>query len=132
MALELPGDIEPFMQDHHAFERIHGPAVYALRLSKPDDLEATWDDHFDERPGYFAELDDATRVIYVGGARNLLRRLTDHKDGEKRLTVLTDLCDIEALRNVEWVDDPDRVEIEERRFALLLANHLPDTYVHQR
>lgn len=132
MALELPADIEPFMNDDHGFERIHGPAVYALDLQRPDGLKTEWDAHFDERPAYFAELQEAANVVYVGGASDLLHRLTDHKNGDKRLTVLTELCDIERLRNVRWVADPDRVDIEERQFALMLTHGLPDTYVHQR
>jgi hypothetical protein len=132
VALELPADIGPFLQDHHAHERIRGPAVYCLRLTRPDDLAAAWDTEFDHRPEYWDDLTDADGVLYVGSAKDLLSRLNDHADGEVRLTVLTTVCDIGGLRNVFWVDDPDRRRIEESQIATMMQNELAEMYVHSR
>jgi predicted GIY-YIG superfamily endonuclease len=130
--LELPADIEPFLQDEHSHERIRGPAVYCLRLTRPDDLAAVWDAEFDTRPDYWDDLTDADGVLYVGSAKDLLSRLNDHADGEVRLTVLTTVCEINGLRNVWWVDDPDRRFIEESQIATMLQNQRPDLYTHSR
>jgi len=132
VALELPADIEPFLQDDHQHERIRSAAVYCLRLTRPDDLAAAWDRHFENRPEYWADLTDAEGVVYVGSAKDLLARLNDHANGEVRLTVLTEICEIDDLRNVWWVDDPDRRFIEESRIATMLQNQRPDLYTHSR
>jgi len=130
--LELPADIEPFLQSEHSHERIRGPAVYCLRLTRPDDLAAVWDVEFDTRPDYWDDLTDADGVLYVGSAKDLLSRLNDHANGEVRLTVLTEICEIDDLRNVFWVDDPDRRFIEESQIATMMQTNLPDQYVHSR
>ena len=130
--LELPADIEPFLQSEHSHERIRGPAVYCLRLTRPDDLAAVWDVEFDTRPDYWDDLTDADGVLYVGSAKDLLSRLNDHANGEVRLTVLTEICEIDVLRNVFWVDDPDRRFIEESQIATMMQTNLPDQYVHSR
>jgi hypothetical protein len=132
MSLELPADIEPFLRDDHAHERIRGSAVYCLTLSRPDDLAAAWDAEYDHRPEYWADLRDAEGVVYVGSAKDLLSRLNDHADGEVRLTVLTTVCEISGLRNVWWVQDPDRRRIEESQIATMMQNHRPDLYIHSR
>ena len=132
MTLSLPADVEPFLQDHHTFERIRGAAVYCLSLSRPTDLADEWDRTFEHRPDYWEELTDAKRVVYVGAAKDLLARLNDHHEGEKRKAALLEVCAIEGLRNVWWVDDPNRRFLEESQIATMMQNELGDTYVHSR
>ena len=131
MSLELPADAEKFIPDGEGFDHLHTSAVYVLRLSRPDDLAAAWDHHFEHRPDYWESLEAADRVLYVGSAKDLLARLTDHKDGEKRLTVLTEVCSIDGLRNVHWCETERRF-LEESKIATLMNNELGDTYVHSR
>jgi len=132
MTLSLPEDIEPFLRSDDAFSQIHAGAAYALVLSKPDDLEAEWDRHFETRPEYWDQLVDAETVIYVGGSKDLLGRLEDHHEGDVRVTVLTEICEIDRLRNVWWADDRGPFLVEPQ-LADLLRHELPtETYVHQR
>jgi predicted GIY-YIG superfamily endonuclease len=132
MSLELPADAEPFLQDAHNFKRLRGAAVYALTLTRPENIGEVWDRYNDNRPDYWEELTDADGVVYVGAAKDLLARLSDHKDGEHRVPALMKVCEIDGLRNVWWVDSPDRRFIEESKLATMLQNERPDLYVHSR
>lgn len=131
MTLMLPADAERFLQDAHDYDRLRGPAVYCLVLERPEDLAAVWDDHFETRPDYFPRLEAAGSVLYVGSATDALGRLTEHKDGETRLTVLTEICTIDRLRNLWWCER-DRRRVVESQMASLLEQELGDVYVHQR
>jgi len=55
------------------------------------------------------------------------------KTATKRLTVLTDVCAIDGLRNVWFFPDADRQQIrrEERQSARLLRREFPNWYVRQ-
>jgi len=132
MSLSLPEDAEPFLRSDDDFSQLHAGAAYALTLSKPADLTAEWDRHFDERPDYWDQLDDAERVVYVGGSKDLLARLEDHRDGEVRQTALTTVCEIGELRNVWWADSGDPFLVETQLADLLAQELPPTTYVHQR
>jgi predicted GIY-YIG superfamily endonuclease len=101
-------------------------------LSKPDDLAAAWDREYDHRPGYWDELVACANVAYVGAAKDILGRLEDHRDGEVRQTALTKVCAIEGLRNIWWFDSADVAFERESKLAMLMANHKPSWYVHQR
>lgn len=131
MTLELPADAEVFIPEGKSFDALHESGVYCLTLSRPDDLAAAWDRHFEHRPDYWADLVDAERVVYVGSAKDVLARLTDHKDGDVRVTVLTEVCDIDGLRNVWWCDT-DRRRIVESQVATMLQNEYESYYIHQR
>lgn len=131
MTLSLPEDAEPFLTDGMNFSRLRGAGVYCLVLDRPDDLEAAWDQAFDHRPPYFEELRNARQAVYIGAAKDVLARLTDHKDGEKRLTVLTEICDITELRNIWWTD-PNRRFVVESQMQTMLQNEKPEWFVHSR
>lgn len=132
MSLELPADLEPYIQD---YDELHSAGAYALILDRPQDLQAAWEQYYDERPDYWRALQDAATVYYVGGASDLLSRLEDHRNGEVRQTVLTRVCDIQGLQ-VAWVaEDGDAEkarEVLEPRMARWLARARPDSYVHSR
>lgn len=132
VGLSLPKAIEPHMIDGMAFERIRGPAVYAIQLDPPEDIYTAWDQHFDHRPDYLTDVQAAKRVLYVGAANDLLRRLNDHNDGEKRKSALLRVCDIERLHSVFWFNDPDRAFERESGIATAIQNEHPSWYVHQR
>ena len=129
MSLSLPEDIEPFLDDTHTWS---DSAVYALCLSRPDDLAQAWDAEFDHRPDYWDELVEAANVVYVGAAKNLISRLEDHHNQDVRKTVLTAVCDVESLRNVWWCSDMDEAVQEESKLAIMMQNQYADTYVHSR
>jgi len=129
MTLSLPADAEPYVED---FAELRGPAVYALDLTRPDDLAAAWDDEYDTRPEWFEEFRAAEGVVYVGATADLLGRLTDHKLGEKRQTVLLSVCAVDGVRNVWPMDTADEAFERESAIAIRLRNHLEGYYVHQR
>jgi hypothetical protein len=131
VTLTLPSDAEVFIPEGEDFDWLHNAGVYALTLSRADDLAAAWDRHFEHRPDYFADLRDAEQVVYVGAAKDLLARLTDHKDGEKRVTVLTEVCEIDGLRNV-WFCEETRRFVVESQTATMMQNEHPAMYVHSR
>lgn len=130
MPLELPADAEPHLTDD--YEQLHDPAVYALVLDRPTDLEDAWDRRFDSRPPYFEDFQQAQRVVYVGAAADCLRRLEDHADGEVRKAALLEICEIEALRNIWWFDDATRAFERESGIAIEMQNQYPEYYVHSR
>jgi len=115
-----------------SFAQSRGPAIYALDLSKPDDLTATWDATFDSRPAYWDELQQAESVVYVGAAKNVVSRLEDHRDKEVRIGVLQRVCEIEGVRNVWFCDSADEAFERESGKAIELRNWLaPEIFVHQ-
>jgi len=128
MTLRLPADIEPHLIDGHEWS---DPGVYCLRLNRPDDLAEAWDATFDHRPDYWDDLQQAQGVVYVGASKNVMGRLEDHRDGDKRLTVLTEVCEIEGLRNVWWMDSVEAAFTQESQIAILMQNQRPELYVHQ-
>ena len=128
LTLELPADVEVFGGP----DKWHDPAVYCLVLERPDDVADVWDRQFDHRAPWFEEFRDASAVWYVGAAADCLSRLEDHRDGEVRTTVLTEVCAIDSLRNVWWFEDADRAFERESGIAVELQNHYPSVYVHSR
>lgn len=133
MSLTLPADLEACLPSEGAFEWCRGPAVYALRLDRPRPVAPAWDRHFEGRPPWFPEFQTAEACVYVGSAMDALGRLTDHKDGDVRLTVLTRVCDVAGLHGVWFCPDADRaaVQREERRYARLLRRERPTWFVRQ-
>lgn len=133
MTLELPQDAEHFIPDGESFDHLHEPGVYALELTKPDDLSSAWDQEFDHRPGYWEELTDASKVVYVGEAGDVLRRLEEHRDGEVRVGVLQRVCDIHSLRNIWWMNSKEEAEEQESALAIALQNQYDEShYIHYR
>lgn len=132
MSLQLPADAEPHIPSGESITYLRNSGVYCLMLSKPDDLAAAWDKEFDHRPAYWDELVACANVAYVGAAKDILGRLEDHRDGEVRQTALTKVCAIDGLRNIWWFDSADVAFERESRLAMLMANHKPSWYVHQR
>ena len=132
--ISVPEDAEAFLRSGDAFDDLHNAAAYALELSKPADLEAQWDDRYSEypRPDYFDELVAAESVVYVGGTSDLLSRLEDHSEKNHRVSILTELCEIERIRTVWWVDSGDPMLEEVQLADMLTAELPPTTYVHQR
>jgi predicted GIY-YIG superfamily endonuclease len=126
--LELPADLEVWGGP----DRWHDPAVYVLVLDRPADVADAWDALYDSRPAWFDRMRDARAVWYVGASADCLSRLEDHRDGDVRGTVLTELCGVTALRNVWWFDDADRAFEQESALAIQLGNQYGDVYVHQR
>jgi len=127
MTLSLPQDLG----EHIPIEDYHSPAVYALDLSRPNDLASAWDREFDVRPPFFGELRDADGVVYVGATNDALGRLEDHRDGDVRQAALLQVCDIKGLRDVWLFDEVGRAFERESGIAIELANEHPDWFVKQ-
>jgi predicted GIY-YIG superfamily endonuclease len=133
MSLELPADCEPFIPDGEGFDYLHNPAVYALELTRPDDLASAWDAEFDHRPAYWDQLTDACKIVYVGEAGDVLRRLEEHRDGDVRVGVLQRVCDIHSLRNIWWMQSKEEAEEQESALAIAMQNEYGKShYVHYR
>ena len=130
--LSLPADAEVFIPEGEDLSHLSTPGVYALTLSRPADLAAAWDQRFDHRPDYWTDLADAERVVYVGAAKNVLARLTEHKDGEIKKARVVQVCSIESIRNIWWFDDVQRAFERESGLAVAMQNHYPSMYVHSR
>lgn len=130
--LSLPEDAEPFIPEGEDLSALSNPGVYALSLSRPDDLAAAWDATFDARPAYWDDLQEAESVVYVGASNNVLARLEDHRDADLRKAALLNVCDLEALRTIWWFDSADEAFQNESKIALQLQVERPDLYVHQR
>ena len=128
MSLTLPSDLEPFVD---SIDEIHREGAYALVLERPDDFGSAWDDRHDRRPGWFDAARTADTLCYVGGASDVLARLEDHRDGDVRTTVLTEVCDFDRLHTVWWADDDPYVVVE-FRLAKMLMNERPRWYVRQQ
>jgi predicted GIY-YIG superfamily endonuclease len=129
MSLSLPEDIEPFLTDANDWS---DSAVYALELSRPDDLADAWDKVYDHRPDYWDELTEASSVCYVGAAKSLISRLEDHRNQDVRKTVLTAVCSIESLSDVWWCKNMDEAIQYESKRAIELQNERPEDYIHSR
>lgn len=126
MGLSLPADAEAFLSDGDA---ITDSSVYALELSKPPDPAAAWDRHYDTRPPWFPEFLNNPRTIYVGATGNLIGRLEDHRDGDVRQASILQVCDIDALIDVRFHENPFDHEFN---VGVDLSRKHPDAYVHQR
>jgi len=132
MVLELPSDAEPFIPEGGDLSDLSEPGCYCLTLARPQDVGTHWDRQFDTRPDYWDEFTAATTVAYVGAASDVLRRLEEHRDGNKRKAALLEVCSIEALRSIWWFDDIDTAFERESQLAMWLQNSRPSWYVHQR
>lgn len=132
MSLQLPQNAEPFIPNGEPFDHLHKPGVYCLLLDRPDDLAEQWDRRFDTRPDYWDKFVNATQVAYVGAASDVLRRLEEHKQADKRKAALLEVCEIDDLRNIWWFNTQQRAFERESGLALWLANSRPSWYVHQR
>lgn len=127
MTLTLPADLEVFADD---YGQLSGPAVYALDITRPDDLGDAWDNHYDHRPPWFDRLRDASHAVYVGAASNVLRRLEEHRDSEVRKATLPTVAADVSLRNCWFFKDKTRAFERESNVAIRLRIHLEDTFVH--
>jgi len=128
MSLSLPADIEPFCESTDEF---HNPAAYALVLDRPDDFAAAWDRQYDIRPDWLDAARTAGTLCYVGGSSDLLSRLEDHRNGDKRQTTLTRICDIDRLHTV-WFAENEHWKQTEFQLAQWLSDERPRWYVHSR
>jgi len=132
MTLQLPQDAEPFIPEGSDLSDLSSAGVYCLTLDRPDDLAAAWDREYDHRPGYWDELEQCVQVAYVGAAKDVLSRLEEHRDKNRRVAALMAVCGIDSLRNIWWVNADEDVYEQESRLALWLQRHKADWYVHQR
>lgn len=129
MTLSLPEDLTPYTNGH---DDLHSAGCYAIYLNRPSALADAWDEKYDTRPPYWQQLTEADRVLYVGGASDLLARLEDHRDGGVRETALTKICEVTGLHTVWVCEDADTAfNIEEPRLARMLQEEYPSWFVHQ-
>ena len=130
MSLCLPANAEPFVDND--ISELRQPGVYALKCVKPDDIAAEWDKHFDNRPDYWDELTSKDRVAYVGASADVLSRLEDHRDGNKRKAALLQVCEPVGVLNIKFFSTAQRAFERESGLALNFAQQHPSFYVHSR
>ena len=115
MTLTLPQDAEPFGDDWTR------PGVYAIQYAKPADIAAAWDSYYEARPRWFDQLEAATHILYVGEAGNVMRRLEDHADAEKRRTTLSRIgCEPVGIEAIDYHDSKEAAEHAEYNTAVRL------------
>ena len=129
MSLSLPADIEPFLRDGYEWS---DAGCYALNVDVPSDVRERFESEFDVIPGYVHMLEERDAAMYVGASANVLRRLEDHRDGEKRKAVLFRVCEIDSVEGVWWFDSKDKAFEEEYNIGSALQTLNPTVYVHQR
>jgi len=121
MSLELPAEIEEYGTDWTK------PAVYAIEYAKPDDAPDAVDQQYDTRPPWVDEFIAAHRVLYVGEATTLMRRLEDHANQNKRMTVLSRIaCEPMSVEYVEYHDLKAAAEAAEYNVAVKLNRQTDD------
>lgn len=125
MSLELPSDLTALAPDD--VNPYESAGVYVLELSKPATVVDEWDNTYDHRPPWFEDFTNAERILYVGGSKNVLSRLEDHRDGEVRQTVLTRVCSVESLEEVWFYEDADESFLRESQHAIELDNETPNS-----
>lgn len=132
MSLSLPEDAEAFIPTGEDLSILSTSGVYALRLTRPDDLAEVWERYNDHRPDYWEDLIDADGVVYVGAAKNVLQRLTQHKKGKIKKANVVQVCSIDSIRNIWWFDSTTRAFERESGLATAMQNEYPHFYVHSR
>jgi len=113
MSLSLPEDIEPFGTDWTQ------PGCYALLYAKPENPTEAVDKAFDNRPDWFDEFLKCEHCLYVGESYNVMQRLIDHNEADKRLTTLSRIgCDPISVEAIEYHDSKEQAEHAEYNTAL--------------
>ncbi len=107
----------------------HAPAVYALRLSKPEDMEERWAEEYDAMHPEIESMQDADRLYYVGGAKNVFERIEAHRDGKQSAAVMA-LAPPHSVAYLWPYDDVERAFERESMHAIALGNN-PGNYVVQ-
>jgi len=130
--LSLPEDAARQLDDNQPFDDLRNAGVYVLVCHKPDDLEAAWDSRFENRPEYWADLKDCERVVYVGESGDVLSRLEDHHDGDKRKARLLEVCPPRGIIDIEFCESKHRAELRESQIGIALQNENPSWYCHWR
>jgi len=130
MTLTLPADAEPFVDDD--ISELRQPGCYALKCRKPDNPRKQWQEHFDSVPDYIELVEDRQRVAYVGAASDVLRRLEEHRDGDKRKAALLRVCEPIGVLNIKFFPTAQQAFDREFNLAQRFAQQHPEFYVHQR
>ena len=123
-------------------DEVSGPGVYALLLSTPDTDSAEtyarlWRDEHEALPtvdddGYSPEtLAEAERIVYVGAAKDVRARITDHVDGKQR-PAIEEVFPAHSVWGVWWCDSVDEAFERESARAIELNNRFPSVYFHSR
>lgn len=99
----------------------HTPGVYCLRLSKPPDLRAAWDDAYDAMHPEIDAMQSADRLYYVGAAKNVFERIEAHRDGEQSAAVM-EAAPPHSVAQVWFYDDVDRAFERESMHAITVGN----------
>ncbi len=107
----------------------HAPGVYCLRLSKPSDIEAAWDEAFDAMHPEIEAMQAADRLYYCGAAKNVFERIEAHRDGKQSAAVMA-VAPPHSVAYLWPYDDADEAFTRESMHAIALGNK-PGNYVVQ-
>lgn len=115
----------------------HAPGVYALRLSKPvpgdrETLARAWLEHFDVTPPYLGDVADACEIYYVGAAKNMHARITEHLESPNRSSALCRVLTVHDVFALWPMDSAGEAFTRETGLALDLRRELDGAYVHCR
>jgi len=115
VSLQLPAEIEEYGTDWTK------SAVYCIEYAKPDNPTGAVDQQYDTRPPWCESFIAAHRVLYCGEATTLIRRLEDHANQDKRMTVLSRIgCEPTSVEYVEYHDSKEAAEAAEYNVAVKL------------
>jgi predicted GIY-YIG superfamily endonuclease len=130
MSLTLPADAEPFVDDD--ISELRQPGCYALKCRKPDNPREEWHQHFEETPNYLDLIDKKQRIAYVGASNDVLSRLEDHRDADKRKAALLRVCEPIGVLNIKFFQTAQQAFDREYGLARRFQRQHPEFYVHQR
>ena len=111
--------LSPFVDD---LGETHSPGVYAIRLSRSDDsLEVAWSEEFDAMHPEIDAMERADRLYYIGAAKDVLERVSEHAAGHKTASVMQ-VCPPHSVAEVWWYDSADAAFLAESRHAIEWGN----------
>jgi hypothetical protein len=114
----------------------HQPGAYVLVCSHPRDesladLRDRWRDAtgHEHTPEYLADVAQAERVFYVGGAGDVYDRIDEHLTRAARRVSFLKVFPPHHVHTVWFDSDPFE---REEKVAGTLQRQRPESYVHQR
>jgi predicted GIY-YIG superfamily endonuclease len=121
MTLTLPADAEPFGTDWDL------PGCYVLRYEPPENSTDAVDAAFETRPPWTEALAECSHCLYVGEATNVMRRLEDHNNQNKRLTTLSRIgCEPVGIEAIEYHASKEAAEHAEYNTAVRMDEQTGD------
>jgi len=115
----------------------HRPGVYVLELSIPETggLETytrLWLQDHGTVPPYLESIVASNRLLYVGSAANVYKRIQQHLEHPNRSTTVAATFPIHHVEDVVFCESKEEADNREQGHAINLNNQMIDTHVHSR